>query len=144
MTDHDDLAQFFAEQKTEDAEPPADDSTGIGARIAEARANAELSHADIAERLGVKESTVAKWESGSKSPRGHHVSKLAGVLGVSMSWILMGRGIEPTNSSEIEQLRSELGSVRARLDDVVNELAVLDQRLGELDEGRASRRRLAQ
>ena len=132
----DDLAQFFAERPAGDSDADLqDEPQQIGARLAEARSTAGLSQRQIADRLGVRESTVAKWETGETVPRGHGVSKLAGMLGVSISWILMGRGVEPVDhTSDIDQVRHELNSVRARLDDVVNELAVLDQRLASLDE----------
>lgn len=131
---HDDLARFFAEHARLDADSSLDDERHIGARLAEARSAAGLSRRAIADRIGVKESTIAKWEAGDTSPRGHRVSKLAGILGVSISWILMGRGVEPTGGvSDIDQIRVELDAVRARLDDVVNELAVLDHRLASID-----------
>lgn len=133
----DDLARFFAEHGSADRpDAPLDDEHHIGERLAQARVAAGLSPREVADRIGVKESTVAKWEAGETSPRGHRVSKLAGMLGVSISWILMGRGVEPARetASDIERIRLELDSVRARLDDVVNELAVLDQRLASVDE----------
>ncbi|MGA9278197.1 helix-turn-helix domain-containing protein [Ilumatobacter sp.] len=131
----DDLAQFFAEQNDTDGSETLDDERHIGARLAEARSAAGFTQREIADRIGVKESTIAKWETGDTSPRGHRVSKLAGVLGVSISWILMGRGVEPNGGgSDIERIRADLDSVRARLDDVVNELAVLDQRLASVDD----------
>ena len=131
----DDLGRFFDEHSNGAHRADLDDEPQqIGARIVEARVAAGLTIEDIATRIGVKRSTVAKWESGERSPRGHRVSKLAGMLGVSISWILMGRGVEPAHSTtEIEQIRGDLDAVRARLDDVVNELAVLDQRLASLD-----------
>jgi transcriptional regulator with XRE-family HTH domain len=130
----DDLAQFFAEHADDAGGSMLDDARHIGLRLADARSAAGLSRREIADRIGVKESTVAKWEAGETSPRGHRVSKLAGMLGVSISWILMGRGVEPVSGpSDIDRVRNDLDSVRARLDDVVNELAVLDQRLASID-----------
>ena len=137
LADHgsDDLGRFFDEHSNGESQADLDDDPRqIGARIAEARIAAGLTPEDIATRSGVKQSTVAKWESGERAPRGHRVSKLAGMLGVSISWILMGRGVEPAHgATEIEQIRGDLDSIRARLDDVVNELAVLDQRLASVD-----------
>lgn len=136
-TTDDDLARFFAERDSPDGpDAPLDDEHHIGERLARARLAAGLTQREVADRIGVKESTIGKWESGETSPRGHRVSKLAGMLGVSISWILMGRGVEPARgaATDIERIRLELDSVRAHLDDVVNELAVLDQRLASVDE----------
>ncbi len=135
-TDADDLARYY-EEGPANGRPAEldDDERQIGRRLAEARDAAGLSRRELADHLGVKESTIAKWESGERSPRGQRVSKLAGILGVSLSWILVGRGIEPhAAGDEITQIRAELRQARDRLDDVVSELAVIDKRLAELDE----------
>ena len=133
----DDLARYFSESPGEGT--PADlddDARQIGRRLAEARLAADLTPRELADHLGVKESTIAKWESGERSPRGQRVSKLAGILGVSLSWILVGRGVEPSASvGDIVQLRAELRLARDRLDDVVSELAVIDKRLAAMDDG---------
>ncbi len=135
-TDTDDLARYYEESPGTGL--PAeldDDERQIGRRLAEAREAAGLSRRELADHLGVKESTIAKWESGERSPRGQRVSKLAGILGVSLSWILVGRGVEPLSAGDdITQIRAELRQARERLDDVVSELAVIDKRLDELDQ----------
>jgi len=132
----DDLAQYFAESPG-DGRPAEldDDARQIGARLAEARNAAGLSPRELADHLGVKESTISGWESGERSPRGQRVSKLAGILGVSLSWILVGRGVEPSaGNHDLTQLRAELRLARDRLDDVVSELAVIDNRLAAMED----------
>ncbi len=80
--------------------------------------------------------TFEGWESGGVPVRANHLNRLAGVLGISLSWLIMGRGVEPlTDSTELSRLRTDLVAARTRLDDVVNELTVIDQRLAQLDEG---------
>jgi transcriptional regulator with XRE-family HTH domain len=132
----DDLARYFAESPREGT--PADlddDARQIGRRLAEAREAAGLSPRELADHLGVKESSITDWESGERSPRGQRVSKLAGLLGVSLSWILVGRGTEPSSGNhDLEQLRVELRLARDHLDDVVSELDVIDKRLASMDE----------
>lgn len=127
-----DLADYFAEgpvDGTLDSE-----SREIGARIAEARSAAGLSEIELAERLGVTTETLEGWESGERSPRANHLTKLSGVLGVAFSWLIVGTGGEPARAPEqMEQLRVDLTAARSLLDDVVNELAVIDQRLARLD-----------
>ena len=131
-----DLGDYY-EETPDDGNPGTldDDALQIGVRLRDARDAAGLSRRELADHLGVKESTIGKWESGERSPRGQRVSKLAGILGVSLSWILVGRGVKPSgNDPDLVALRAELRSARDRLDDVVNELAALDQRLAQFTE----------
>jgi DNA-binding transcriptional regulator YiaG len=51
-------------------------------RLAELREALGLSQADIARAIGVRQSTVARWESGDIHPRGHHAVALLEVLEV--------------------------------------------------------------
>lgn len=89
----------------------------------------------LAERLGVTADTVQAWESGERSLRANHMARVSGVLGVSLSWLIMGRGTEPmADPTDLQSLRSDLAAARSRLDGVVNELSMLDQRLAQLDD----------
>jgi len=126
-----DLTEFFTEPATD-----LDDSdAAIGTRIREARLAIGDSVDTVAARIGVEADTFASWEAGSVPLRANHLSRVAGLLSVSLSWLMIGRGPEPTgNHSELSRLRADLASARSRLDDVVNELAVLDQRLADIDD----------
>lgn len=128
-----DLAEFFAES---DANEQAieDDDVQIGRRITDARLAMGDSVETIADRIGVTPSVVEGWESGETPLRANHLNKVAGVLGLSLSWLIMGRGPEPIgDTTELERLRADLTAARSLLDDVVNELTVIDQRLERLD-----------
>lgn len=63
---------------------PANDS-GLprweGSSLRARRILAELSHLDLAERLGVGQSTVARWERGINEPERAQVKQLAKLLG---------------------------------------------------------------
>lgn len=111
-----------------------DGAPGVGARLTEARTALDMSPEVLADSVGVTTSTVADWEQGDQSLSPHHLNRVAGVLGVGLSWLLMGRGAEPIGEAgDLGRLRTDLTAARSRLDDVVNELAVLDQRLARLD-----------
>jgi transcriptional regulator with XRE-family HTH domain len=130
-----DLADFFAQPAAHDGLLD-DTDVQIGQRIIEARVALDDSVDVVAERVGVTIETFEGWESGGLTVRANHLNRLAGVLGISLSWLIMGRGAEPmADSSELSRLRTDLAAALSRLDDVMNELTVIDQRLAQLDEG---------
>jgi transcriptional regulator with XRE-family HTH domain len=57
-------------------------------RIAQARLDAGLTVKQLAEKLGVDESTVRNWESGRRPPTLERLTKLADLLGVGVSYLL--------------------------------------------------------
>ena len=50
-----------------------------------------MSQAELAKRVGVERSAVAKWESGKSLPQAAHLVKLAEIFGCSVDELL-GRG----------------------------------------------------
>lgn len=63
------------------------------ARIKQARKDAGLSQASLAERLGVDRSAVAQWErNNAAGPTVGHLTKIALATGVSFEWLATGRG----------------------------------------------------
>jgi transcriptional regulator with XRE-family HTH domain len=79
----------------------------LGGRLSRARDAVNMTTAQLARRLGVQTSTLQAWESDRSQPRANRLSMLAGVLNVSLSWLLHGVGTAPAE----EDLRDE--SVRA-------------------------------
>jgi transcriptional regulator with XRE-family HTH domain len=70
----------------------AADVATFGDRLAGAREGAGLSQEDLAQRLGVRLSTLRNWEEDLAEPRGNRLQMLAGMLNVSMRWLLTGEG----------------------------------------------------
>lgn len=63
----------------------------LGERIRKARkVNGKMTQAELAERIGVHEMTVRRWESGERTPDVDSLQKISGVLGVSVSDLLTG------------------------------------------------------
>ncbi len=105
------------------------DMDTIGGRLSRAREAAGLSPAQLARRIGVKTSTLTAWESDRSEPRANKLTMLAGVLNVSLSWMLYGVGSAPEEDSQQElvnivfghlekmkRLRDETSQVIARLE----------------------------
>lgn len=86
----------------------SDDAATLGDRIAGAREAAGLSQRELAHRLGIGEETLLKWEEDRAEPRANRVQMLAGVLGVSLSWLLTGRGEGPDGPGEGQELPADV------------------------------------
>ena len=85
-------------------ETPDLDTTG--GRLSRAREASGLSVRQLAWRLGVKINTINAWESDRSEPGSHRLPNLAGLLNVSLSWILHGVGSGPTLYKEIDTVES--------------------------------------
>lgn len=55
----------------------------LGQAIAADRARLGLSQQELAQRIGVSQQAVAKWEAGAATPRGKRLQQLAGAFGKS-------------------------------------------------------------
>jgi len=98
----------------------ADSSTDytLGERICKARDAAGLSTAQLARRLGIKTSTLHGWESDRSEPRSNKLVLLAGLLNVSPTWLLVGRGTAPLHEDDDA---ASLDNVRIALDRIQNQ-----------------------
>ena len=68
------------------------DAATFGDRVAGAREAAGMSQGQLARRLGVKKPTLVAWENDMSEPRANKLSMLAGLLNVSIMWLLTGEG----------------------------------------------------
>lgn len=65
-------------------------SQTLSGRLYLARTAKGLSKKSLAMKLGVKKSTVSLWESGQSAPRANRLQTLAGILDVSIMWLVSG------------------------------------------------------
>ncbi|MCO5146169.1 MAG: helix-turn-helix domain-containing protein [Aquamicrobium sp.] len=103
------------------------DSGTLGGRLARARNAAGLSAAQLARRVGVQSATVQSWEDGRSQPHANRLPTLAGVLNVSLSWLLHGVG--PAPAEEDPRTAQDLGPQLARLKRLHRETAEIIVRL---------------
>jgi len=82
------------------------DNDTLGGRLSRARDATGLSPAQLARRLGVQSSTIQAWESDRSQPRANRLSMLAGVLNVSLSWVLHGVGTAPNEEARSDTTES--------------------------------------
>jgi transcriptional regulator with XRE-family HTH domain len=85
--------------------------------LAGARKDRKHTVGEIANRLGVSVVTLEGWESGACDPRANRLAQLAGILGVSVFWLLTGEGewewrederSEPIDGLEGQVTRAEI------------------------------------
>lgn len=92
----------------------------MGPRLRVARENADLTQEELAGRVGVMTRSVKAWESGKTVPRANRLQMLAGILGVSLNWILEGREdefMESQNAGPEVAMQKELERLHAALDE---------------------------
>lgn len=109
-------------------------TTTFGDRLTGAREGAGLEVDDLARRLGVKPKTIRAWEDDRSEPRANRTTILAGMLNVSLVWLMTGSGDGPrlVRRPEGGDLVDEMRMLRR---DAVR----LSERL-QILEGRLSRR----
>lgn len=136
--DDNDLGDFYQTDHPSPADL-ADSPTDVGGRIAEAREAAGMTRLDLSEHLGVREATVARWEAGRSHPRPNRMATMAGLLGVSLSWLLMGHGQTAPEGVDVEAMHKELLAVKETLraaSSEIDRIALQLEGLGrELDHG---------
>ncbi len=90
------------------------DRDTMGGRLQRARDASGLTVAQVAARLGVKASTVQAWENDRSQPRANKLQMVAGILSVSLAWLMDGRGAGPVEDSEglIESIATRLSRLR--------------------------------
>ncbi|OJU38425.1 MAG: transcriptional regulator [Rhizobiales bacterium 68-8] len=78
----------------------------MGGRMLRARDAAGLTIAELAARLGVRKATVQAWENDRSQPRANKMQMIAGLLNVSLSWLLHGIGAGPVEDDGAQLLES--------------------------------------
>ncbi|MHA6687298.1 helix-turn-helix domain-containing protein [Mesorhizobium sp. A556] len=113
----------------------ASDDT-IGGRISLARSASHLTMAQAARRLGVQTSTWHAWECDRSSPRSNRLAMMAGVLGVSPSWLLTGLGSGPVDRNVKDDSESLLQKLRSASANAVISQQRVEGLLLQLEESR--------
>ena len=94
----------------------------FGDRVAAAREQAGMTQAALAKRLGVRLATLRSWEDDHSEPRANRLSMLAGLLNVSMRWLISGEGegIGAPNEAVSGDMGAILAELRAMRADMLN------------------------
>lgn len=105
----------------------------FGDRIASAREKLGLSVAALARALAVKQKTVEAWEMDRTVPRANKLQMLAGVLNVSVGWLLTGAGdgVDVIEEPQVpsDQMAGELARLKVQALDLSRSISRLEKSL---------------
>lgn len=114
----------------------SEETATFGDRLAGAREAAGLDRKNLAKRMGVKLKTVAVWEDDLSEPRANKLQMLAGVLNVSLVWLMTGRGEgvpapgeETILSPDLESILTEMRTLKAEMSRSTDKLGRLEKAL---------------
>lgn len=113
----------------------------FGDRVAGAREQAGMTQSQLARRLGVKKATVIGWENDVSEPRANKLSMLAGILNVSIVWLLTGEGEganvpgnEDSAAPEMSAILAEFRAIRSEMRSNAERAARLEKKIRQLAE----------
>jgi transcriptional regulator with XRE-family HTH domain len=98
-----------------------------------ARAASGLSQAERAKRLGVKVKTSRAWENDRSEPRANRLQMLAGIMGVSIMWLLNGEGEGLEGPEAPENVDQDMADILKDLRSLKVEQAQLAERAARLE-----------
>ena len=118
--------------------------TTLAQRIAGARQATDMSLEQAAHSLAVKTQTLNHWETGKTSPRSNKLQMLAGILGVSVVWLINGdeefdpAAERPSRLDKLEQKVERMSTLQRQLcelsNDIADEFAMIRQADARLDD----------
>lgn len=112
------------------------ESATFGDRLAAARDAAGMTQGTLAKRLGVKLKSLQNWEEDLSEPRANRLSMMAGILNVSMVWLITGEGEgigppdnEETLAPDVTAVLTEMRNLRAEFKARADRLGLLEKKL---------------
>ena len=103
----------------------------FGDRLEAAREAKGMTVASLAEKLGVDTRTVEAWENDADAPRANRVQMLAGLLNVSIVWLISG---ESNGTTHVEETYERPTGVNDALGEISQLKATLSGALAKLDQ----------
>ena len=112
----------------------AEDAATFGDRLAAAREVRGMTQKALARRIGVALKTLEGWENDMREPRANKLQMVAGLLDVSMSWLLTGegKGVDPDPAAdmpELAELLNEMRQLRTEMQRSAERMGLLEKRL---------------
>ncbi|MEO0390924.1 MAG: helix-turn-helix domain-containing protein [Pseudomonadota bacterium] len=109
------------------------DAATFGDRVAAARDAAGMTQKQMAKRLGVKLSTLQGWEDDLSEPRANRLSMLAGLLNVSMMWLMTGEGEGLDAPVLVAPVNGDLTDLLIEMRDMRTDLLARAEQVGRME-----------
>tara|TARA_R110002110_G_scaffold77667_16_gene204058 strand:+ start:3950 stop:4348 length:399 start_codon:yes stop_codon:yes gene_type:complete len=124
---------------TEETDWYSPDAATFGDRLAAAREQTGITQGELAKRLGVRLATLRSWEDDHSEPRANRLSMLAGLLNVSMMWLINGEGegidapdADAADEHGLSEIMAEMRSLRANMLRNAEHMGRLEKRVRRL------------
>ncbi|MFT4714950.1 MAG: transcriptional regulator with XRE-family HTH domain [Paracoccaceae bacterium] len=127
----------------------SDENSTFGDRVSAARRAMGLDHDRLSRKLGIKLKTLHGWEDDVSEPRANKLQMLAGVLNVSIIWLLTGEGEgvddpweqdpeanKDKGAAEMREILDELHQVRSEYSQLGERFVRLEKRLKKYQQKR--------
>jgi len=108
----------------------------FGDRLEAARETKGLTVNGLAEKLGVDASRVEAWESDADAPRANRIQLLAGLLNVSIVWLISGESNGTAHVADsyerpsgVNDALGEIAQLKTTLEGAIDKLERLETRL---------------
>lgn len=105
----------------------------FGDRVAGAREQAGMTQKQLAKRLGVRLATLRAWEDDLSEPRANRLSMMAGLLNVSMMWLINGEGEGLDAPLAEEPLTPDMRELLTEVRDMRSDMLARAEQLGRLE-----------
>lgn len=105
----------------------------FGDRLAAAREASGLQTGEFSKRLGVKKATVVDWEADLNEPRANRLQMMAGLLNVSVGWLLTGEGDGLDAPTDEEPLAADILAMLTEIRDIRSQVKQNMDRLGRVE-----------
>jgi len=109
------------------------DAATFGDRVAGAREASGMTQAQLARRLGIKKVTLSGWEQDLSEPRANKLSMMAGLMNVSIMWLLTGEGDGMTGPADDVQAAPDFSEILAELRELRASMRANTERAARLE-----------
>lgn len=111
----------------------AEESATFGDRVEAGRIAAGLTQQELARKLGVKLKTIVGWEEDIAEPRANKLQMVAGMLNVSIMWLLTGEGDGVLGPDDVVDGDDEARAILIELRRTRGEMGALVERIERLE-----------